>query len=60
VDALGELFDHLSVKRGYVVRLTARDQAVVHNNLFVYPFRTGVDQVLLYRGGQGQAFDSSI
>src|SRR5207253_8649378 len=45
VTAFGELLDQLLVERGYVVRLAARDEAVVDVDLLVDPVPAGVADV---------------
>src|SRR5690348_2938153 len=43
--ALGKFLDHFFVECGYVVRIAARDEAVVDNAGFIDPLSTGVDEV---------------
>src|SRR5919206_2941117 len=43
--ALGELLDHLRVERRDVVRLAARDEALVDVDLLVHPVAAGVADV---------------
>src|SRR5690349_9277485 len=49
VRALGEFLYHLCVELRDVVRLPARDQALIDDDGLVDPFGAGVHQVLLYR-----------
>ena len=43
--AFGEFFDHLSIKRGDIVRCAARDQAAVGHDFLINPICAGTPQI---------------
>jgi hypothetical protein len=44
-----EFLDKLFIESWQVIRLSARNQAVIHDNFSVSPYGTGIFEVLSYR-----------
>jgi hypothetical protein len=61
VPAVAEFLDHLLIEGRNVVRSSARDQAVVHDDFFIDPIRARVPDISLDRGpgSDGPAADNA-